>query len=948
MRNETQLIRFSTVEDWAYIGATTGGLPLRTAICRGSTEIVGWVEERNPTTYDKMVWELKYKIYMNYEFDPAVLELINQEARQCFLDEDAPIYLESLEQGLRQLANNEQPDYEALMRAAHSVKGGAGIAQMPGLSQLAHKIEDLLEAWNQHQLTPDEVGLKLLQRGIEELAFLLNQVQNSPDLPGDSKLLTALDEFNHHLSRTPVAASSEPKTSLSPGKLRLIKATLESDLEKCLVTAETLLLEAKFLDKIAKGLNNFVEECTMLGEAFELPWLVSVVAPLAKAVQQSKPNSAVPRIAKKVIDNVRTLRDKFLHKITSEKKKDPKTKTTALAVPENQENDKATALNSQLRIPLKRLDDMGSVVGELINSHERISIQHQQMKQASYNLKRLVEQVKPVRDRVQSLYDQMSTVTKANYTTNDDSTTETEFDSLEMDRYTALHSSLQTFEELITQIQETRVDIDLVNRELAQELQVARLDLDQLYNNVTQSRLVSFKTFAQRFLPQVQRLNQRCGKSAQLLLEGENVLMDKLLLEQLQTPLTHLFNNALDHGIEKPNERVALDKPKTAQILLQAKIEGSEVAITFQDDGRGIDLLHIYQKAVERGLCPHEISMNQLRREEILAFIFQSGFSTSKQVSDISGRGVGLDIVRTQVRQLRGSLEVDTVPGKNTKFTIRLPLSLSLLSLLLCQAQQQIFAIPTDSVLEVILYSDLQPELQPHISSITWREQVLPLLPLMGLLPYENFRSATTNPQVVLILNGAQSPLAVTVDAILDERQLIIKPFDDTVFVPPYLAGCTTLGTGEVVPVLLPRFLKPVISKPQSSAEKKATIKSSRTILIAEDSTGARRSLERILTQAGFTVIVCRDGQEALDELQKHQQEVDLVISDIEMPRLNGFDLLQKIRTHSSLYNLPVVMLTSRTGDRHRQKGFSLGANAYLGKPITPTELLAGVDSLLV
>jgi len=193
--------------------------------------------------------------------------------------------------------------------------------------------------------------------------------------------------------------------------------------------------------------------------------------------------------------------------------------------------------------------------------------------------------------------------------------------------------------------------------------------------------------------------------------------------------------------------------------------------------------------------------------------------------------------------------------------------------------------------------------------------------------------------------------MAVTVDAIVDERQLIIKSFDDMVPVPPYIAGCTILGTGEAVPVVLPRFLKPQGGKQGSKQSSKAGARelriTNRTILVAEDSTGARRSIERILTQAGFAVIACRDGQEALEELQRRQEGVDLVLSDVEMPQLNGFDLLQKIRTHSFWYSLPVVMLTSRTGDRHRQKAMSLGANDYLGKPITPVELLSRIDFLI-
>ncbi len=903
------------------------------------------------------------KTPMSFALDPAVLESITQEARQCFLEEDAPGYLNVLQQGLAQLAEDRGPDYIALMRAAHSIKGGAGVAQMPALSQLAHKLEDLLEAWNHDRIAQTELALELLQQGLEELAYLLGVARDSQHiLEADANLLKALDEFNSSLeaAQNPQIPPS-PASALSGGRIKLIKTALESDFENCLQNVEKLLEEKVSGEVMREGLLGLVDEGILLGEAYSLPWLVSTVEKIADLLERPPANLAMKDLAEQSLVELRQERDRFLKELPAavgESPADP-----PLPLDESEDSDSTLVSDDrptqiQVRIPLERLDAMGSAIGELITSHERLSLQQQQLKQASSNLRRLVEQVKPVRDRVQSFYDRMSTASSASEPKADGETGE--FDALEMDRYTALHSSLQTFEELITQVQETRVDIDLVSRELGQDLGQVRLDLSQLYTDVTISRLVPFKTFARRFLPQLRRNAQRCGKKAELQVSGENVLVDKVLLEQLQTPLTHILNNALDHGIEKPAERRILDKSETAQIFLGAKTEGSEVAITFADDGRGIDLGQIYQIATDRGLCPPNIPMSQLPRERILNFIFQPGFSTATAVSDISGRGVGMDIVRTQVQQLRGTIDVETLPGRGTTFTIRLPLSMSLLSLLLCQASGRLLAIPADTVLDVIPYDDVS-NIGPHQwpldrgsafnevddSSISWRGQVLPLLPLMAMLPYDRLPTVSSTSKVVLVLKGASTPIAATVDAIVDERQLILKSFDDTIPIPPYIAGCTILGTGEVVPVVLPRFLKPSEGRPLVTTPIPMTVHGSRMILVAEDSTGARRSLERILTHAGFSVIPCRNGQEALKKLEQRQGLVDLVISDVEMPVLNGFDLLGRIRAHSAWYTIPVVMLTSRTGDRHRQKAMSLGANAYLGKPVTPTELLSGIESLL-
>ena len=616
---------------------------------------------------------------------------------------------------------------------------------------------------------------------------------------------------------------------------------------------------------------------------------------------------------------------------------------------------------------------MGSLVGELIVSHERLTLQQRQLRQASQTLRRIVQQVKPVRDDVQTLYDRLSTLDHPSHPQAPSEETG-EFDLLELDRYTALHSSLQTFEELIAQVQETRLDIDIVSRELAQDLGQVRRDLDHLYDEVTTSRLVPFKVFAERFIPQLERLNRRCQKASRLEISGENVLVDRILLEQLQTPLTHVLNNALDHGIEAPEDRRLLGKPDLAQIHLGARTEGSEVVITIADDGRGINLESIYRKAVEQGVLEAGVSMNQLPRETLLNLIFEPSFSTADAVSDISGRGVGMDVVRTQVRQLRGTVEVDTIPSKGTTFTVRLPLSLNLLSVLLCQIGQQLVAIPSDTVLDLLPYDDavgvgqllvtsdpLTPGwVSPNTGerpgerleqSMTWRGQVLSLFPLWELLPYSSGGTMSHRPRVVLVLRGAMEPLAVVIDRIVDERPLILKPFDDTVAIPPYLAGCAILGTGEAVPTILPRFLKGrlttqdrVAASPQVGRSPGRDVP---TILIAEDSTGARRSLERILSSAGFAVVPCRDGQEAWKKLEQRQGQVDMLVTDIEMPILNGFDLLARIRAHGSWYGLPTIVLTSRTGDRHRQKAESLGANSYLGKPVAPAELLATIEDIL-
>jgi chemotaxis protein histidine kinase CheA len=453
-------------------------------------------------------------------------------------------------------------------------------------------------------------------------------------------------------------------------------------------------------------------------------------------------------------------------------------------------------------------------------------------------------------------------------------------------------------------------------------------------------------------LPQLKRLCQRYDKKVQLIIEGEDIPIDQIVLEQLQTPLNHLFVNAFDHGVENYENRLKIGKPETATLTLSAVVSGSQVIISLKDDGDGINISKVYQKAVQKNICPAEISINKIPDQEILNFIFHPNFSTRDTVTEMSGRGMGLDIVRSQIKRLRGNIQLETSPEQGTTFTIRLPLGLSLVNLLICAIGENLIAILASDVLDIFAYD--------NSDQINWRKQTLPLLHLNQALKYSNHQTnyqtnSDINAKVCLVLNRNDKPIAVTITSIIEERKLILKPFDQSVAVPSYLIGCTVLGNGQVVPVLTPDNLHILLSKSNQKSnqnipkniDQDINQNTAKTILIAEDSIATRNMLERILKQLDFEVVACRDGQEAIEMLNRTQDKICMVISDVEMPRMNGFDLLQTIRAHDHWAALPVVMLTSRTGDRHRQKATSLGANGYLSKPIVVGELIEALDKFV-
>ena len=547
--------------------------------------------------------------------DAATLNEIAIATRQCFLTEDAPEYLESLQNEIAKL-DRGQPDYTALMHAAHSIKGGAGFAQLLDLSRLAHKLEDLLEILREDEFVDPQIIGQVLKQGVDEMVMVCAHGNSQPpnsldDVTVDAELLANLDALllvakdarsNPNPNRSPNQSNSQISSQSVTSVTAIVKTVLEKDLEACLTTAEHSLQTEISVANLTPELVNFCNECTLLGEALELPWLISTIEPLEELLKHSPDLEPLRSQATHAIQSLRTQRDRLLYPTppaSQTETSSQKPEEIAIA-PTAEEIAPTLEAISYLRIPSSRIEGMTNTVGELIIRHERLLRQQQQLGQTNKNLRSLVTQFTPIQDQVQTLYDQLA-IANPNPAISDQ--TLEEFDSLELDRFTTAHTSLQGLQELLTRIRETRADIDLSYRELGEEIEQLRLDLDRLYADLTQSRLVPFKNLANRFVPQLARLCQHYGKKVNLSIEGEEILVDQTVLEQLQTPLNHLLLNAFDHAIEFPEERIKLGKPETACIILTATLSANQVAISIEDDGNGIDLAKVYQRAIERGLC---------------------------------------------------------------------------------------------------------------------------------------------------------------------------------------------------------------------------------------------------------------------------------------------------------------------------------------------------------
>jgi type IV pili sensor histidine kinase/response regulator len=378
----------------------------------------------------------------------------------------------------------------------------------------------------------------------------------------------------------------------------------------------------------------------------------------------------------------------------------------------------------------------------------------------------------------------------------------------------------------------------------------------------------------------------------------------------------------------------------------------NQVVIRVADDGRGINFDKIRHRAVELGLLEAENSQF-LSQEALLDCLFAPGFSTVSQVSDLSGRGLGLDIVKHLVEGLRGRLHLETQPDQGTCFVIQIPLTLNILPLLLVRSQQRLIAFPSQSILRAISLKE-----ETHKHQVRWQEQLYPVRSLAQLLPYGQTpgRLPQENQDVGLMVNLKDQIAVLAVDQIVDERPLVVKALDAITPLPPYLIGCTVLGTGEVIPIFAPENFERLwqqLPAPLSDQERakltnpEPSSSDKTTILVIDDSITVRRTLQRVLSRSGYEVIQCRDGKEAWELLGRHQEPISMAFCDLEMPNMDGYSLLQLIRGDQQWRSLPVVMLTSRENETHRQRAMDLGANHYLTKPFQPNQLLALVATFV-
>jgi two-component system chemotaxis sensor kinase CheA len=426
------------------------------------------------------------------------------------------------------------------------------------------------------------------------------------------------------------------------------------------------------------------------------------------------------------------------------------------------------------------------------------------------------------------------------------------------------------------------------------------------------------------------------GKEVNLVISGGETELDKKVLEGIKTSLIHILRNCIDHGIEEPESRVALGKPREGTIKVSAFHEGDNVVITVEDDGRGVDIAQIKETALRKRLLSSS-DLEGMTDKEVLNVVFMNGYSTSPIVTDVSGRGMGLDIVRRDITNLKGRVILDTQKDKETKFTLVLPLTIAIIQALLVKVQNMLFALPMFSITESVKVNVDDISAIEGRMAIQFRDHIVPLLKLnevLGLPPPGDNEGKAKKEMLVVMATSLDSQVGFIVDEIVGEGEVFIKSLGKHLGKVKNVGGAIIMPNGEVVLVLdIPDLIAhSALSLPQATGKKRApkSERKEKKILIVEDAFSTRELEKSILETHGYLVDTAVDGLDALDRMADNQY--DLIVSDVEMPRMDGFELCRTLKNNEGYKDIPFVMVTALQKEEDKRRGIEVGAAAYIVK----------------
>lgn len=930
------------------------------------------------------------------DIDPELLDIFLEEAQEL-IDSIS----ESLDEWQKDPENLIQ--VAELQRDLHTFKGGARMAEINAIGDLTHELEELYEGLSLGKLTATDQLFDLLHICQDRLADMVNQLANQQTIKSAPELMTAIQLFiagesldlpqENSEAEFPAEVIDEPVQSVSVADLAL--EADEEVVEIFLEEAEELMeeldaaiqqwkdepdelshnesiqrvlhtlkggariaglseigdlahnMEDELQSRLTKKqsgdsalFNHLHQQSDLIASRFEnvQVWLNQIgQAPIAEA---SPEPVQVEQAAEQASNVVSLPVAKQAQKAAQETAPAQKTAQAQQARIQPQE---------MVKVPAELLDGLVNLAGETSISRGRLE---NQVTDFSYTLEEMDATLERLKDQLRRL--DIETEAQVLFRREQQGPDYEDFDPLEMDRYSQLQQLSRSLVESASDLMD--IKSTLTNKTKDAEtllLQQSRVNTE-LQEGLMKTRMVPFSRLVPRLRRIVRQVSQELGKQVELHVNNAEGEMDRSVLERLISPLEHMLRNAVDHGLESQAQRQAAGKPEMGNIYLNLSREGGDVVLTLGDDGAGINLDAVRNKAIERGLLEENV---KLPDEDILQFILQAGFSTAEKVTQISGRGVGMDVVNSEIKQVGGSVVIASEVGKGTQFTIRLPFTVSVNRALMTKVGEALFAIPLNSIEGIVRISSKNlRELYKQEKPVYFYGGRQYQLDYLGkLLRDENsVRLADTNaPMPVVLVRGA-TPAAIQVDTLMGSREIVVKTLGPQFNSVLGVSGGTILGDGSVVIILdLPNMMRHVNSLEykqhiqldhQAEAKLEAISEHITSVLVVDDSVTVRKVTTRLLERNGMEVRTAKDGVDALEVMQDYVP--DVVLLDIEMPRMDGFEVATQMRHHSVLKNVPIIMITSRTGDKHKERALSIGVNEYLGKPFQEDNLLSTIKGI--
>ncbi|CAG4884454.1 Hybrid sensor histidine kinase/response regulator [Georgfuchsia toluolica] len=818
-----------------------------------------------------------------------------------------------------------------LRRCFHTLKGSSSMVGLMDFGETAHAVETVLERHLQSGGPATPELHEMVDTARHVVSDWIGNLQRGAGTPDTTSLLRQCEAIRQQPAQHAEAVRTKPPAVADMEQTRAKSQTLlPVFLEEC----------ADLIPAVAAGFSCWRNEGKSGAESLQrILHTIKGSARMAGAVDIGETihnietriaaAQATAVVTPELIDELETGFDRIVNRIGALR-----------AAPEAG----AEAPQPMLRVPAGLVDTMVNEAGEIAIARAHIE---GSAKSLRASLGDLTENVARLRTHLRELEIQAESRIQSNAQSHGSEESIQEFDPLEMDRFTRMQELTRILAEDVNDVATVEHgllhDLDQVDAALTQQARLAR----ELAQQLMGVRMVPFSTIAERLRRVLRMTAGEAGKKIGLVIEGGAVELDRSVLERVTGPLEHLLRNAVVHGIETGDQRAAAGKPAQGEVRLALLQAGNEVQISVGDDGRGLDYPCIRDEAVKRGLLGADQETSEAQLEQL---IYRPGFTTVTRLSESAGRGVGLDVVKSEIAAMGGHVDVRAQAGRGTTFSLHLPLTQAVLPVVLVKSGRRTFAIPASMVVQA---SDMKAEAMVQLRSaaeLEWQGQRLALHYLPRLLGDSATQPLLQHRHWVLVLRGGVQQIALEVDALVGNEEVVIKNIGPQLAHVPGISGATVLSHGEVVLIVNPLLL---VNAQLAQTQPRAPVPVAEPapaalpplVMVVDDSLTVRKITGRLLDRAGYRVMTAKDGVDTLEQLAEAVPAVMLL--DIEMPRMDGFELLRRLRADARFKSLPVIMITSRIADKHRNYALELGVNNYLGKPYDEAELLAMIAGFI-